>query len=78
MKNYGVSNKFITLGSPIWVGVGVALIAESDGRSPVGEFSKFIAVQCLYSAVITNVCNEKKIGNFITLGICIKVGEISF
>ena len=47
--------------------LGVALIAESAGRSPVGEFSKFMAVQCLYSAVITNVCNEKKIGNFITL-----------
>ena len=47
--------------------LGVALIAESAGLSPVGEFSKFMAVQCLYSAVITNVCNEKKIGNFITL-----------
>ena len=54
MRKNGTSNKFISPKFPhLW--------------TIRGKFSKFIVVQCLYSSlVITNVCNEKKIGNFIT------------
>lgn len=64
MRKNGTSNKFISPKFPhLW--------------TIRGKFSKFIVVQCLYSSsVITNVCNEKKIGNFITRpGICITFGE---
>ena len=62
MKKNETSNKFIRLSFPIPAEMLVVVHCEGAIR---GKFSKFIVVQCLYSAVITNVCNEKKIGNFI-------------